>query len=173
VTAYTNQAPDTVARPGESLPPALMRCRQTPDVFFVESAIGEYAARRICVLECTVRAACLEAVLASERGQPATSRHGIAAGLDGHGRLLAEQSSSRKRRSPAQDADTDVEPPTCGTPEALLLHLLGGEPVDPQCWSAEELRQSLYRRHQLAVRRAAALRGQAKALPAADAVEAA
>lgn len=94
---------------------ALANCRdQDAESFFLESAGGVRAAKRIC-RQCPVRRACLEFAMATDN----TYRYGVFGGLSAwERRKLATRRGGKALRSNA---------PRCGTESAYRSHYTRGE----------------------------------------------
>lgn len=134
--AYTGSIPDTLARPRPWAWQEQAGCRtEDLDLFFEQRY--EHMARTVCVARCPVRAKCLTAILAVERGMGRDCRYGIFAGLDGRERWHLDPTAPGHGEDGSSVLRLDGPSPECGSYEALVRHLARGERVDPTCWSGE------------------------------------
>ncbi|MEV7684505.1 WhiB family transcriptional regulator [Streptomyces bungoensis] len=139
---YIGSVPDTAPRRLDWM--ADMACRQVdPDLF--SEPEHQHEARLICAVRCPVRAQCLAQVKRMESGTNKDKRECVVAGLTAYERWRLDADAPGHGSGNVPALVVTGEPPACGTYTALLRHLWLGEPVDPDCWSAEVRRDRLNR----------------------------
>ncbi|NUS83009.1 MAG: WhiB family transcriptional regulator [Streptomyces sp.] len=123
-------------------------CRsQDPDIWFSKGTWKQ--AKAICLDECPVREACLEATLAREAQTADTLRAGIMAGLTGAERAALARSRMKpevKKPKPKRTPGAGRRLAPCGTESAYSRHQRKGEPIDQACREAHAQVSRHYRR---------------------------